>query len=181
MVTAVRVTLTTAVVVISAIAAGFSAPALAAGGPSAAQVRRAVSRAESSNSLWATINICNSRRYRDTLGVRGQMPTLGFSTGLSMLIQVEYYSTDGKRFIVDRSPNARHAVDLGRWSTNLQQGGWAFPSFPAHSGLLDATVRFTWTRGGKVIGQTSRRTTAGHPDADYASPPHYSAAQCRIP
>ena len=32
-----------------------------------------------------------------------------------------------------------------------------------------------------LIGQTVRRTTAGHHDADHGSPPHYSAAQCRIP
>ena len=54
-----------------------------------------------------------------------------------------------------------------------------FP-FSAHTGLLNASFTFIWTRGGKIIGQTVRRTTAGHRDADHGSPPHYSAAQCRI-
>ena len=55
-----------------------------------------------------------------------------------------------------------------------------FP-FNAHTGLLNATITFSWTRDGKVVGQTRRRTTAGHPNADYGSPPRYSAAQCTIP
>ncbi|MFZ0041018.1 MAG: hypothetical protein WAK93_06915, partial [Solirubrobacteraceae bacterium] len=124
----------------------FSAPALAAGGPSPAQVRAAVHRAEASTALWATINICNSRRDRDDLGVRGQMPTLGFSAGLSMRIQVEYYSTAKKRFMPIQSSTAIRVISLGRWSKNLQQAGAEFP-FKAHAGLLSATIQFTWRRG----------------------------------
>jgi hypothetical protein len=175
-----RAVLATAVLAGSVVAACFSAPAVAATGPSAAQVHRAVSRAESSSSLWATVNICDSRRYPDALGVRGQMPTLGFAAVLSMRIQIDYYSSSDKRFVPIQSSTARRQVSVGRWSSNLQQAGAVFP-FRPHAGRLNANIQFTWTRAGKVIGQTTRQTTAGHKDADYASPPHYSAAQCRIP
>ncbi len=178
--TGVRAALVTTALAVSALGACLSAPALAAGGPRASQVQRAVRGAETSGSLWATINICNSRRYPDALGVRGQMPTLGFPAELSMRIQADYYSSHGKRFVPIRSSSATRAVSLGRWSSNLQQGGELF-RFPAHSGLLNATIQFTWARGGRTLGQTTRRTTAGHHGADYSSPPRYSAAQCRIP
>ncbi|MGO9959259.1 MAG: hypothetical protein ACLP50_25360 [Solirubrobacteraceae bacterium] len=148
--------------------------------PSRAQITSAVRQAERSPSLWATINICNSRRYRDILGVRGQLPALGFPSELSMDIQVNYWSTGENRFVAIDSPKAISKVSLGSASTEAQQGGGVF-SFPPHSGLLNATIEFTWTLDGKVIGQTQRRTTAGHPGADFGSPPHFSAASCEIP
>jgi hypothetical protein len=92
---------------------------------------------------------------------------------------VDYWSTGAKRFVPIQSSTATTSLALGRPSTGLQQDGAIFP-FKAHTGLLNATVTFTWRRAGKVLGQTTRRTTGGHPDADYGSPPHFSAPQCRI-
>jgi hypothetical protein len=177
----VRVALVTTVLAFAVIATPSPAPAKSGSrNPSAAQIRRAVSSAERSRSLWATINICNSRRYRDTLGVRGQMPTLGFSASLSMLIGVDYYSTTSKHFVPIQSATAMRKVPLGNAASGLQQGGAVFGPFAAHTGLLDATITFTWKRAGKVLAQIERRTTAGHKDADFGSPPRFSAAQCRI-
>ncbi len=143
------------------------------------QVAKAVSRAERSSSLWATVNICDSRKHPHAMGIRGQMPTLGFPASLSMAIQANYWSTAKKRFEPIKTSTATTKLSLGRQSSGLQQDGAVFP-FKAHSGLLNATVKFTWTRNGKTLGQTDRRTTAGHRDADFGSPPHYTAAECRI-
>jgi hypothetical protein len=154
------------------------APA-AAGTVGPARIARAVRAAESSRSLWATVNICSSRRYPHDLGVRGQMPTLGFSASMYMAVQVNYWSAASKRFLPIQSHLATTRLSLGGATTGLEQDGAVFP-FKAHTGLLNATITFIWTRGGNVIGQTVRRTTAGHSDADHGSPPHYSAAQCRI-
>ncbi|MFZ1993059.1 MAG: hypothetical protein WAU75_03040 [Solirubrobacteraceae bacterium] len=150
-----------------------------AGGVGPAQIARAVHGAEQSHSLWATVNICDSRRYRDDIGVRGQMPALGFSSGLYMVVQVNFWSPTQHRFLPIQSNLATTRLSLGSSANGLQQDGVVFP-FSAHTGLLNATVTFIWTRGGKVIGQIVRGTTAGHPDADHGNPPHYSAAQCRI-
>jgi hypothetical protein len=144
-----------------------------------ARIARAIRSAESSPSLWATVNICSSRKYPNDLGVRGQMPTLGFSASMYMVVQVQYWSAQSRRFLPIANNLANTRLSLGSASNGLQQDGAVFP-FHAHTGLLNATVTFIWTRGGKVIGQTVRRTTAGHHDADHGSPPHYSAAQCRI-
>jgi hypothetical protein len=153
-------------------------PAAAAGvGP--ARIARAVHTAERSRSLWATVNICDTPKYRNALGVRGQMPTLGFPASMFMVVQVEYWSQAQHRFLPIQSNLATTRLSLGRNTKGLQQDGAVFP-FNAHTGLLNAMVTFIWTRSGKVIGQTVRRTTAGHPDAAHANPPNFSAAQCRI-
>ncbi|MGH2896587.1 MAG: hypothetical protein ACRDPM_25415 [Solirubrobacteraceae bacterium] len=152
-------------------------PASAGVGPG--RIARAVRSAEQSHSLWATVNICDSRSFRNDIGVRGQMPTLGFSSSLYMVIQVNYWAKGQHRFLPIQSGLASTRLSLGSTSRGLQQDGAVFP-FRAHTGLLNATFTFIWTRGGKVIGQTVRRTTAGHTDADHGSPPHHSTAQCRI-
>lgn len=144
-----------------------------------ARIARAVRTAERSKSLWATVNICSSRKYPHALGVRGEMPTLGFSSTMSMVIQVDYWSTTSHSFVPINNNLAVTRLSLGSAVTGIEQGGAVFP-FKAHTGLLNAKITFSWARGGQVIGQTVRRTTAGHHDADHGSPPHYSAAQCLI-
>jgi len=178
-VTQVRVALA-----ITVLALGLSAvPAAAVGrapakNPTQAQIRSAVRRAERSTSLWVTINICDTRRYPNTLGIRGQMPSLGFPAWLSMKIQLNYFSATRKRFV--GIPRLRPmTVRLGRSSSGLQQDGAAF-TFKPHTGLLDATVQFFWKRAGRLLGQTTLSTTGGHRDADFGSPPRFSAMQCRI-
>jgi hypothetical protein len=170
--------LTTVLAAVVLVAAGAGGTAFA-GGVGSAEIARAVRKAEQSRSLWATVNICDSRKYRNDIGVRGQMPTLGFSSTLYMVVQINYWSQKQHRFLPIQSNLATTRLSLGSSVNGLQQDGAVFP-FRAHTGLLNATFTFMWTRGGKLIGQTVRRTTAGHTDADHGSPPHYSAAQCRI-
>ncbi len=146
-------------------------------GPTPAQVRAAVRRAERSRQLWATINICNTRRHRDALGVRGQMPALGFPASLSMNIQVEYWSSADGRFKPD--PYAKRLVKLGRVSFGVEQGGHIF-QFGAHAGLLSGVVTFEWARAGRLLGRATRATTRGHRDVDFGDPRRYSAATCAI-
>jgi hypothetical protein len=147
--------------------------------PTNAQIRTAVRQAERSKSLWATVNVCNSTPYPDTLGIRAQMPTLGFAAWLSIHIQLYYYDQQKKQFVAVTDGGYK-LVRLGHKSTGLQQAGYLF-SFKPPAGLLNATVQFIWLRSGKVLGRISRPTTNGHPTADFGSPPHYSARQCRIP
>jgi hypothetical protein len=165
---------------VAALFATLPAPALAKG-PSARQIRHAVSRAERSSSLWATINICSGRGKRSggELGVRGQMPTLGFGAGLRMTVQLGFWSQKHKRFVPIAGSHATSNLSLGSPSKGLQQSGVVF-GFDNRAGLFNASVHFIWTRGGRLIGEADRVTTAGHPNADYARPAHYSASHCRV-
>ena len=146
--------------------------------PTAAQIRRAVQLIERSRDLWATVDICNTRRHPRVLGIRGQMPSLGFAATHEMNIQVEYQPTPKVGFKPD--PHAKQSVALGYSANKLLQGG-ANWQFPQHTGLLRATVAFVWRRGYEQIARIVRTTTGGHRDVDFGDPPKFSAAQCTIP
>jgi hypothetical protein len=176
----VRAAFTATAATIATLCVTATAPALARG-PSANQIHQAALRAERSGSLWATINICSSRGAGKggELGVRGQMPSLGFSSILRMTVQLGYWSQKHERFMAIPGPSAVANLAVGSSSTGLQQAGVVF-GFNDSAGLLDASVDYTWTRAGRVIAEASRITAAGHPDADYSRPAHYSASDCRL-
>jgi hypothetical protein len=176
----VRSALLATAAVIAALSVTATAPALARG-PSARQIHGAVPRAEQSSALWATINICSSRGTGTggEVGIRGQMPSLGFSSTLRMTVQLGYWSQKHERFMAIPGPSAVANLSLGSSSLGLQQDGVVF-GFNDSAGLLTAWVDFTWTRDGRVIAEASRITTAGHHDADYGQPAHYSAGDCRL-
>ena len=160
-------------------AAATDAAQAASPAPSAARIRSAVAGAKRSHYLWATVNICTDKRKGGVVGVRGEMPALGFSSTLSMTIQLNRFSTAHRRFVAISGSTARRTVSLGALRTGVHQSGAEFP-FSADPGRLDATVTFTWTRAGKVLGTTARTTTGGHPAADFGRPAHHSAARCMI-
>jgi hypothetical protein len=179
MVTRVRIALPTTVLALIMLGAPIPAGAhVAAKNPTRPQIKAAIAKAERSKSLWATVNVCTSTSKQDTIGIRGQMPTLGFPAWLSMSIQLNYYSTTKKKF-VPVTKSGQKLVRVGRVSTGLQQAGALYTYKPA-SELVNASVTFIWKRSGKLLGQTTRTTAAGHPDADFGVPAHYSAQQCKI-
>lgn len=165
---------------LAALLALAAAPALAqssAGAPTGAQIHTAVARAEHSRNLWATVNACDTRKHPSMIGIRGQMPALGFPARLYMRIEVQYLSLPDLQF--RPASGASRWIGLGLQSTGVHQGGVLF-HFAPHAGLLRGSVRFQWKLGRKVIGQTTRATVRGHPSADFGDPPHHSLGTCRI-
>lgn len=151
--------------------------------PTAAQIRKAVAKAERSKMLWATVNVCQTKgkqaAHGGSIGVRGQIPTLGFASTLSMTIQLNRYSVKTKSFVALPYATAKTTVSPGAFAADLHQDGAVFP-FSGPAGLLNATVTFDWTRAGKLLGSTTRPTTAGHRDAAGGRPAHYSTAHCQL-
>jgi hypothetical protein len=158
-------------------------PATKRGGPTVAQIRKAIAGAERSKTLWATVNLCQTTGTQaaqgGSIGVRGQMPALGFAATLSMTIQLDRYSATSKSFVAIPDATANRTVSAGAFASDLHQAGEVFP-FSGPAGLLSATVTFSWTRAGKLLGSTTRQTTAGHPTAVGGQPAHYSTAQCQL-
>lgn len=148
-----------------------------AAAPSASQVRKAVSQAERSEQLWATINICNTRHHPNTVGIRGQMPALGFSSSISISFSVDFWNPKTKRFKAD--PGAKRLIHLGSPSTGVHQQGVSF-KFDPHAGRFRGSATFMWRRSGKLLGQTDKVTTRGHRGADFGDPRGFSAATCTI-
>src|SRR5258708_2725459 len=85
--------------------------AAAAATPTPAQIRAAVTRGEKSADLWATVNACNISsahpQGEKVIGVRVQMPGLGFAPRLYMAIEIEYWNQAKKRF---QKTNSRYGL-----------------------------------------------------------------------
>jgi len=153
-------------------------PALgAASGPTPNQIKSAVHNAERSKRLWATINVCDTRKHPHTIGIRSEAPALGFQATISISIAVDFYSKTDKRFEPD--PNATKMIKVGPVTHGIHQRGVTF-RFAPHTGRLRGTATFSWTRHGKVLGSTKRLTTTSHHDADFGDPSGFSAATCMI-
>jgi hypothetical protein len=143
--------------------------------PTAAQIKAAVRRAEHSRGLWATVNICNTKAHPDTLGIRGQMPALGFPASLGMIVRLKYLSAK-HRF--EPIPGAQLKLSLGRPSTGYHQGGATFKFTPPVT--LSGSITFQWRSGHKLLGQTTRSTGRGYKEVDQGDPPGHSSATCTM-
>jgi len=147
--------------------------------PTKAEIRAAVSRAKRSHELWATVNICDTAKHPNVIGIRGQLPALGFPARMSMLVQVDYYVAADGRFERDKKvPRVR--VHLGKKpeATGLWQGGVKFTFTPP--AVLSGTVTFQWRLGHKLIGSVTKLTAHGVKGVADGDPPHYSTATCTI-
>ncbi len=126
--------------------------------PTRAQIRAAVKRAKRSRALWATVNICNTRHHPHALGIRGQMPALGFRARL--------FDADRRRLLgrprSGSSPTRR--AEQGRGSGRHQQRsapGRLWFSF-APPAVLSGKVTFEWTVGRRVVGRATRAHRPRH-------------------
>ena len=131
-----------------------------AGAKRQADPTAAAARAERSGSLWATVNICSSRGKGKggELGVRGQMPSLGFASTLRMTVQLGYWSASSTSASCrSRAPSRGDQPVAGRVDLGPAAGRRRSSASVDSAGLLDAPVDFSWTRGGHVIGETDRQ------------------------
>jgi hypothetical protein len=118
-------------------------------------------------------------RQGGLLGVRGEMGALGFGSTLSMTIQLNQFDRRTESFVPVQGSTATRTETLGPLSTGVHQGGAEF-HYSSDTGLLDATVTFTWTRDGHRLGEVTRTTTSGHRTAAFAEPVGHSTASCRL-
>ncbi|HEY2769570.1 MAG TPA: hypothetical protein VGI87_03340 [Solirubrobacteraceae bacterium] len=158
-------------------APGVASASSATTPPSQTQIQTALRHAKTSPGLWATVNVCNTKQHPGVIGIRAQMPALGFASTLRMRFAVDYFSAQNKSY--KPVPGAIRQVGIGVQKTGLHQEGVMF-SFPRHTGELRGTVRFQWASSQRVLGQAEEITTHGHPGADFGDPTHYSAKQCTI-
>lgn len=139
---------------------------------------------QKSRHLWATVNVCDTERNPDTLGIRGSMPGLGRrGESLWMRFRVQYFShtlqewhnftgegTDSGYLRVAR--HSRHKV---------RQSGYMFPFSPLVGDryILRGAVEFQWRKRGRVVRNARELTSAGR-KVTVADPEGYSEATCEI-
>lgn len=166
-------------------ALGLTPEAPASAAPSAAEVRAAVSRAERSKDLWATINVCNktatSPRGYKQLGVRVQMPALGFNARLFMAVRIQYWDSGSQKFL-DTTEHFGPA-SFGVSTHRAVQGGalFAFKPLPTpQTFLMRGRATLEWRIGKRVLGRVHRTTGKGFKFVDGGSPRGLSVATCTI-
>lgn len=137
----------------------------------------------SSRELWATIDVCNSAKEPDTVGIRGAMPGDGHARdAMFMRMQLQYREADGGVWSDLHSGDSGY-IGIGD-SKIARQGGWSVQLTPSKSRpayTMRGVVTFQWRRGSRVVHQATRTTSAGHTNVVRADPPGYSAATCTLP
>ncbi len=154
---------------------------LALAAPSTASAQKTVDK---SRYLWSTVNICDTDRHPDTMGVRASMPGSGSRRErMYMRFRAQYFSTSEnvwKNFTSKALDSGWQPVGSARY--RARQSGWTFPKLnlrPDQSYELRGVVRFEWRRGSRVVRKAVKSTTRGH-RTSVAEPKGYSAATCRI-
>jgi len=161
-------------------AAGALLLATAAGPVAAAAAQRTV---EDSRHLWATVNICDTDRWPDTIGIRGSMP--GSPDGretMWMRFQVQFLAAGDSRWHNVPEGGDSGFVQVGPARYKARQAGRSFRISPkkGEQVLLRGKVSFEWRLKGEVVRRSGMRTRKGHRSTAGAHPPGYTASTCTI-
>ena len=131
------------------------------------------------SALWATVNVCDTAKQPDTIGIRAAMPGTPKGARLSMRFRVQYRDDDGDWVDVENADSGWRTVGSARGVP--VESGWSF-SFarPSEPVVLRGVVRFRSRRGDTLPRQGEVATEAGHRSSAGADPPGYSAATCAL-
>ena len=153
-----------------AVLAGLAA---AAGPSSAARAR----------DTWATINICDTKRHPDVLGLRAQATGNGTAQRIFMRFRAQYRSSSG-RWRPVRGKGSSGFINAGSARYRTRQAGYSFrlekrtvPTTYRLRGKVDIEYRLRKPNGNFIVKRRLRRTTTANRPADGAEPKGYSSAE----
>ena len=152
--------------------------ALAAGPLAAADAQRARG---ASRHLWATVNVCDTERWPDTIGIRGSMPgSRDRREAMWMRFQVQFLD-DGTWHDVPAGGDSGF-VYVGPARFKAGQAGRSFRISPkkGEGVLLRGRVSFEWRLKDEVVRRATVRTRKGHRSSAGSDPPGYTASTCTI-
>ncbi|MDX6702545.1 MAG: hypothetical protein QOF26_2771 [Baekduia sp.] len=167
------------------LAAGAVA-ALAAGGAPGARAATAAKAptVDQSPLLWSTVNICDTTKHPDTIGIRASMPGSGKAgEKMYMRFQVQYFRTSTQKWAATDATVDSGFQSVGAAKFRRRESGWNFSITPPAAGQtyrLRGVVSFEWRKGTKVVRKAVKRTRSGHQGTFGADPAGFSAAECTI-
>jgi hypothetical protein len=133
--------------------------------------------------LWSTVNVCDSEKKPDTIGIRARMPGDGTKRRMWMRFRTQFYSDQDFAWKYVEKGGRSKWLEIGSAIFAYKETGVEFEFAPPSAGnsfLLRGVVEFQWrSKGGKVVRRTRKFTEAGHRTRD-ADPRGFSAARCRI-
>lgn len=153
--------------------------------PAAAAARRPASAPIArSPLLWATVNVCNTRRYPHTVGLRASMPGDGARRErMRLRLLVQYRSrTDGAWHPVGAGGDSGW-IGVGNAAVRAREAGERFRFLAPgdrRAVRMRGAVTFEWRRGSRLVRRLTRLTSGGHRSGAGADPPGHTAATCLL-
>jgi hypothetical protein len=134
---------------------------------------------------WGTINICDTAKHPDQLGIRARMPALDRPVKMKMRFFIEYMK-NGAWVGVPSDDGGTTTSDwfvVGNGEHKWEEIGDTFKLSrlkPGDTFQMRGLVKFQWRRHGKVIKRAHAYTTGHHSRGDYGDPRGYTAATCTV-
>ena len=132
--------------------------------------------------LWSTVNVCDTPKSPDKMGVRARMPGDGTRRRMYMRFTAQFRKDDGSWEKVSGQGASRWLYAGSALFRNEELGyTFSFDAPPAGTNyMIRGLVQFQWRNSKqRVIRHSHAYTTAGH-SSKGADPPGYSAASCTI-
>jgi len=155
-----------------------------------------VARASDTPELWATVNICDTARDPDSMGVRASMPGNGTDQRMWMRFTAEYWSRARQAWTAVSGSGISPWVYAGSAESARRQAGWTFAFSAPPEGVtftMRAHVEFEWRAKQlpaakrtskrsrrKVVRSVIRSTETGIEGVDGGDPADTSKAACLI-
>lgn len=133
--------------------------------------------------LWATVNICDTERNANVLGVRASMPGNGTKQTMWMRFRASYFDRATERWRDVGGTSRSPWIKVGDARFRSRQAGRKFeiaPPAPSTSHVVRGLVEYQWRRGRKVVRRRKQKTLSGHPTGRHGDPRGYSAGVCEI-
>jgi hypothetical protein len=133
--------------------------------------------------LWATVNICDTERNPNVLGVRASMPGNGTRQTMWMRFRASYYDRTTEQWRDVGGSSRSPWIKVGDARYRSRQAGRKFtidPPAPTTSHVVRGLVEFQWRRRKKVVRRAKQKTLSGHPTGRHGDPRGYSAGTCEI-
>lgn len=133
--------------------------------------------------LWATVNVCDTIKHPDMMGVRASMPGDAAHTKMYMRFIAQYYDRSKQLWSEVRGSGVSSWILVGSGQYARRQGGYTFAFDPPAGGrtfVLRGAVDFKWVKGRRIVRTAHVNTKGGHPGTKGADPPGFSAALCEI-
>jgi hypothetical protein len=150
--------------------------------PAIALLALPVAAEASSRDLWSTVNVCDTAKSPDQMGVRARMPGDGTRRKMYMRFTAQFHKADGSWQAVGGRGASRWLYAGSALFRNEELGyTFSFDAPPAGTNYtIRGLVQFQWRNSkGRVIRHSHAYTSAGHRSRG-ADPAGYSAASCVI-
>jgi hypothetical protein len=127
---------------------------------------------------WATVNVCDTAKRPDAIGIRASMPGVPKGARMAMRFRVQFKTSDGWQD-VKGAASRWQKVGTARGAT--AESGWSFTfAHPSSPVTLRGVVQLRWRKSRTVLRTLELSTEAGHRSSAGADPADYSAATCTL-